>query len=109
MLHCLQAIEGVLEIRNKKRTELSLDVSLVLNIDLIWSGFIWIYFVTLWRCLTLEEMRRNLTFLSPAKAKESMVLMGLSLITIIAMFSDPAKAYPDRVWILEEEELRREK
>ena len=42
--------------------------------------------------------------MSPAKAKESMVLIGLSLITIIAMFSDPAKAYPDRVWILKEED-----
>ena len=55
---------------------------------------------TVCRCRTLEDRSRNLTFFRPANANESTVLMGLSLITIISMFSDPANAYPDTVWIL---------
>ena len=55
---------------------------------------------TVCRCFTLEESRRNFTCLRPAKAKESTILMGLSLMTSMEMCSEPAKAYPSMVWIL---------
>lgn len=47
---------------------------------------------TVCRWRILEERRRNLTCFSPAKAKESTVLMGLSLMTSMEMYSEPAKA-----------------
>ena len=75
VLHRLEAVERVLE--EGARVERSCRKLALL---------------TVWRCLTLDERRRNLTCFNPAKAKESTILMGLSLITNIEICSEPAKA-----------------
>ena len=94
MFHCLQPVEGVL---TNDRAEIRSFLSDYTATERPTSTFIQernnkIVKLTVWRCLTLEDTNRNLTFFNPAKAKESMVLMGLSLMTNMAMFSEPAKA-----------------
>ena len=94
MFHCLQTVEGVL---TNDMAEIRSFLSDYTVTGRPTSTFIHrrnnkILTLTVWRCLTLEDTNRNLTFFKPAKAKESMVLMGLSLMTNMAMFSEPAKA-----------------